>query len=212
MKKILVIIMACVLCLGLIGSAFAYFSDTETSTGNTFTAGTLDLTVDSQDDPNVVYVTESNMKPGDTRRNSWCLKNVGSIDGQPSITFSNIVNNDNGLTEPESAVDTTGGAGEGELGAIAYVAMRFRQPCGSGSWTSIRLTNNCGDPHPNGLNGLTVGLGQLNGCAADTPFPVLSQDEELEVQFTIFIMSSVGNIIQSDSVALDITFNLDQVP
>ena len=32
----------------LIGATFAFFSDSETSTGNTFTSGTLDLKVDSQ--------------------------------------------------------------------------------------------------------------------------------------------------------------------
>lgn len=32
----------------VIGGAFAFFSDTETSTGNTFTAGSIDLKVDSQ--------------------------------------------------------------------------------------------------------------------------------------------------------------------
>src|SRR3990167_7649784 len=36
----------------------AYFSDTETSTGNTFAAGTLDLKVDDQDDPNIVNVAD----------------------------------------------------------------------------------------------------------------------------------------------------------
>jgi len=42
-KKILFVLMACVLCIGLVGGAFAYFTDTETSTTNTFAAGTLDL-------------------------------------------------------------------------------------------------------------------------------------------------------------------------
>jgi predicted ribosomally synthesized peptide with SipW-like signal peptide len=45
MKKILIISMACILCLGLIGGAFAYFSDVETSAANTFTAGTLAIQI-----------------------------------------------------------------------------------------------------------------------------------------------------------------------
>jgi len=96
---------------------FTYFNDVETSTGNTFTAGTLDLKVGGQDDPNVVNITLSNMKPGDdTGYYKWVLKNVGTLPGKVSVTFSVIINDDNGLTEPESACDTTGGAGEGELG------------------------------------------------------------------------------------------------
>lgn len=48
MKKILFSVMAVVLCLGLMGGAFAYFSDTETSSGNTFTAGTIDLEMNDE--------------------------------------------------------------------------------------------------------------------------------------------------------------------
>jgi len=117
MKKVLFTLMACVLCLGLVGGAFAYFSDTETSTGNTFTAATLDLTVDGLDNPGIMHITVGNMKPGDdTGYYKWVLKNVGSISGYISATFSLMTNNDNGLNEPESAVDATGGAGQGELG------------------------------------------------------------------------------------------------
>ena len=44
MKKIIGLTIAIVLAVGIFGVAtFAYFTDTETSTGNTFTAGTLDL-------------------------------------------------------------------------------------------------------------------------------------------------------------------------
>ena len=48
MKRILFSLMAVVLCLGLMGGAFAYFSDVETSEDNTFTAGTIDLAVNDQ--------------------------------------------------------------------------------------------------------------------------------------------------------------------
>ena len=47
MKKILFSVMTMVLVVGLVGGgAFALFSDTETSTGNVFQAGTLDLHFD----------------------------------------------------------------------------------------------------------------------------------------------------------------------
>jgi predicted ribosomally synthesized peptide with SipW-like signal peptide len=43
MKKLLFAIMAIVLCVGLIGGAFAYFTDTLSSSGNNFTAGYTEL-------------------------------------------------------------------------------------------------------------------------------------------------------------------------
>jgi predicted ribosomally synthesized peptide with SipW-like signal peptide len=46
MKAILISLMVIGLVGGMVGGGlFAYFSDTETSTGNTFTAGTIDITV-----------------------------------------------------------------------------------------------------------------------------------------------------------------------
>jgi len=117
-KKILASVFVIgILALGIGWGTYSYFSDTETSSGNTFTAGTLDLKVDGKDGSDVVHITLSNMKPGDdTGYYKWVLKNVGTLPGRISVTFSVIINDDNGLTEPESACDTTGGEGEGELG------------------------------------------------------------------------------------------------
>jgi len=117
-KKILAsVFIIGILALGIGWGTYSYFSDTETSSGNTFTAGTLDLKVNDTDGSDVVHITLSNMKPGDdTGYYKWVLKNVGTLPGRISVTFSVIINDDNGLTEPESACDTTGGEGEGELG------------------------------------------------------------------------------------------------
>ncbi len=42
----------------------AFFSDTETSSGNTFTAGKLDLKINQSDNPSAL-VTITDLKPGD---------------------------------------------------------------------------------------------------------------------------------------------------
>lgn len=115
-KKILLIsvFVIGILALSIGWGTYSLFSDTETSSGNIFTAATLDLEVGSSP---VMVITLNNMKPGDdTGYYKWILKNVGTIPGKLSVTFSAMINDDNGLTEPESACDTTGGAGQGELG------------------------------------------------------------------------------------------------
>lgn len=115
-------ILASMLIIGVVSmllgaGTVSYFSDTETSTGNTFTAGTLDLKVDGVDDPSVMSITLSNMKPGDdTGYYKWVLKNAGTLPGKVSVTFSVIVNYENGQNEPEALVDPTTGDLEGELG------------------------------------------------------------------------------------------------
>ncbi len=91
MKKILisVSIIAGVAAI-VVGATTAFFSDTETSTGNTFTAGAIDLTVDSQASYNGQSVAEAtwtatdlgaehkffnfaDVKPGDSGENTISL-------------------------------------------------------------------------------------------------------------------------------------------
>ena len=80
MRKILFSLMTLVLVVGMVGAgAFAYFNDTETSTGNTFTAGTLDLQVNG-DNPWTAKVdaTLKDVKPCEVRWVIITLKNVGT--------------------------------------------------------------------------------------------------------------------------------------
>lgn len=56
---------------------FAYFSDTETSTGNSITAGDLDLTLNSGD--GFSYSFDNNIAPGDSATVSVNLENTGSV-------------------------------------------------------------------------------------------------------------------------------------
>ena len=190
------------------------FSDTETSTGNTFSAGTLDLTVDGQDDLNVVNVSLGDMKPGDgvggtehsTITYQWTLCNTGSLPGQPWIEIVNLKNLDNSCNEPETAVpDTTcGGDPEGELGANLFMQINaagsggFEYPHGG---VCVDSGRNC--PVDRWVSYGPVGQGTwqtipAGGCTA----PMV-----LEVE----IPTTVGNIIQSDSVEFDIVFHLDQI-
>lgn len=109
MKRMTVMsLMVVALAASLIGTAtLAYVSDTETSSGNSFAAGTLDLKIKDNNEPwsdNVsrTWVIE-NLAPGDTRS---CLieqiefRNFGSVPGSMiSIGCSNSVDDPPG---PES--------------------------------------------------------------------------------------------------------------
>jgi predicted ribosomally synthesized peptide with SipW-like signal peptide len=172
----------------------AYFSDTEKSEGNTFTAGTLDLEL-SAAQGSVVVLNVGPLAPGDSGSNTWIAKNVGSIAGKLSLTVSSITNNDNGLTEPErEAGDTTGGDGGGELGEYLDVVL----------WVDL---NGNGQKD----NGEVLYEGYLNGMAGTySDVATLGMDESVKIILEWSIDSSVGNIIQSDSASFDITFSLVQ--
>jgi predicted ribosomally synthesized peptide with SipW-like signal peptide len=78
MKKLLFIAMAAILSIGLIGGAFAYFTDTATTTANSFTAGTL--SIDNNELTSITAFTIPNMAPGDvTGEYSVIIRNDGSI-------------------------------------------------------------------------------------------------------------------------------------
>ena len=79
MKKILISAFTIFVAVAAVaGATFAVFSDTETSAGNTFAAGSLDLTVDG-DNTNVVKFNVSDMRPGNQPKGTYTLANVGSF-------------------------------------------------------------------------------------------------------------------------------------
>ncbi len=61
-----------------VGLTTAYFSDTETSTGNTISAGTIDISVDGSSVWDKTYTSElTDMKPGYVRYINFVVENTG---------------------------------------------------------------------------------------------------------------------------------------
>ena len=114
-EKILVSLMLIGLISLVIGSTYSFFSDIETSEDNSFIAGTLNLQV-GDEDPSTVKFTIQDLKPGDSGRIVWNVKNTGSLSGNFSVTVSAITSYENERIEPEEdAGDTTTGTIQGEL-------------------------------------------------------------------------------------------------
>ena len=168
---------------------FAYFSDSETSTGNTFGAGTLDLQVNGEN-PLTSAFAESNLYPGWADTEPIKVTNVGTIDGNTlTVSVQNLVNDDNSCNGPEALVDTTCGGVGGELGAkmdIVIYDVDAAAPIWSGKLNQLA-----------GAGSVSLG-GSLNA----------SQTRNFELQGSIG--TSVGNIIQSDAVTFDIVVDLTQ--
>jgi predicted ribosomally synthesized peptide with SipW-like signal peptide len=87
MKKILFALMAVVLCVGLVGGAFAYFTDTQASSNNVFASGNIQLSMANingtfSHDNNVVIGGATNMAPGHAVGPfTVYFKNTGTISG-----------------------------------------------------------------------------------------------------------------------------------
>jgi predicted ribosomally synthesized peptide with SipW-like signal peptide len=137
-----------------IGGTIAYFSDTETSTGNTFTAGTIDLTVSSTGIANGATCTFANgqvadqailscsdVKPGDSGTSKITF-NISSNTAWACMKVRNIVNGDGTCVEPEIAAETANGTScvangtsNGELAAHFNITVWDDADC-DGAWDS----------------------------------------------------------------------------
>lgn len=179
-----------------IGATKAWFSDTEASTGNSFTAGTLDLNLDGGN-TNVVKFNLSNLVPGNQPTGHWTLKNVGSVNGYVDIENVKVTGFENGCIEPETeAGDVTCGSDQGELQNVLGVYLFVDY--GKDGWFSA------GDKVI------------YNGLAKDMPthFELnepLNAGSDFNVQGIInWWSTSSDNLAQGDSMTVDMTYELGQ--
>ena len=188
----------------IIGATFAYFSDTETSNNNTFTAGSLDLTVDGNNGVNTVKFNLSNMKPLDSPiYPSYVIRNAGSVTGYLDLESISFVSDENSCIEPETeAGDTTcdnPGVGQGELGEAIHAQM----------W----LDETCNGMDPSDTNVLpTDSLVNTVPSHFSTNYPLAAGDQVCFLsKFSYYgLPSSVDNKTMGDSMAFNMTFELAQ--
>jgi len=200
MKKIIASLAMIVLVSTFaIGATRAYFSDTETSTGNTFTAGTLDLNVDGGN-INVVKFTVGNMRPGSQPKGTYTLANVGTVNGFIDLENIAVTSYENICITPETGAGdiTCGnpGMGKGELQDVVNVRL-FWDYDGDG-W---------------------IGVGETvfyNGLVKDLPGN-LEENKPLNAGNTTYITAIFDwwstpsdNLAQSDSMVLDLEIELGQ--
>lgn len=175
---------------------YAFFSDTESSTGNVFTAGTLDLALGS---PSSVGATiaNANFAPGESVSGSLVLTNAGSIVSGLTLDMTGTVT----VTDaPASSTDSDLG-GPSNPDIDQYLVLTTL------TYGSTDLLASIGDADGDGRANTLADLehvGTLSGLAAPaTTGTTLS----MTVQFS----TDGGNDLQGDSADLSLAFNLQQV-
>ncbi|KKR68565.1 MAG: hypothetical protein UU09_C0006G0012 [Microgenomates group bacterium GW2011_GWA2_40_6] len=205
MKRIILsLVLIAVAGTGVIGATRAYFSDTVTSNGNTFSTGTLNLTVDNKEDPLVLHLARTNLKPNapwtTQYGGQWVIKNTGSISGTVTVTIKNLKDYENGCLDPETETgDITCGSGvdQGELGKglLKNIVWQLNQaPWGSLTPSFSSLTSAIDVP----VTGVKYHLD-----------PGESKNAYLNINWD---NSSGDNQGQSDGVEFDVEFVLNQDP
>lgn len=194
MKKILGLTIAFMLLIGMgsIGT-WAYFQDTETSTGNVFAAGTLDLKTDDVDGVTQTLYA-SNLKPGDIVPGSITLKNTGSVAGSSVDLVFTYGENDTSPNPAPMSADAT--AAVIEVTTLTLEGYDFLllpindyQPNG---YTDIEDLKNANLSDPTGIG--------ASGDASDTKDFII----------TVQLRADTSGDFQYDGINITMTFTLNQ--
>ncbi len=172
------------------GAMYAYFNDTETSSGNSFTAGTLDLTVNGQETWNSTEFTLSNLVPGSSGFKTMLLTNAGNTPGALTGKLTNINNGPGITTEPEALLGTD----QGELAANMMITV----------WV---------DGNSNGqVDGTetTAYSGSVAAATSNWNLGSLAGGATSKVSISYLVPTSVNNVIQGDICTFSIEFTLTQ--
>lgn len=211
MKKILSLSIVALMVIGLVaGGTWAFFSDTETSNDNTWTAGTLnlvnviagtavdtDVVVTEQADglnDKVVFGGATPIVPGNSGTIKWTLTNEGNTAGFLTIDAATTFGEGGAATEPE-AVDEDG------------------TPVGLDTGIKVWVTKTIGETTTNIL-GATDAYVAMSGLAAALDAEVdvaMAAADVIIYELHWEVPTSVGNEIQGDTAELDITFTLNQI-
>ncbi len=236
MKKILISLVAIVAVgAAAIGGTIAFYNDTEVSTGNVFTAGTIDLTVDSK---GAVYNSDSlegwepvnltdeeffnfdDIKPADRGWRNLSL-HVGDNDAWACLLVTNKVNDENTPIDPELiAGDTTdNGIYDGELAQNIEVFV-WQDNNGDGVYKAaddVALTD---------LDGVTLDtLNNVTVADSDTGLPLTNtQTREIYIAWCAGDQTvdgangtiacdggGMGDVVQTDKFSADMTVYAVQV-
>jgi predicted ribosomally synthesized peptide with SipW-like signal peptide len=223
MKRIVISFMSIALVLAVIsGGTWAYFSDSEASTGNTFTVGTLNLVPSTSGtgpvgkytataggdgiNGNVVF---ARLAVGDSGSISWTLTNNGNMDGTLSIASTTSFA-ENGSNEPEAAVVGNNNGNNGDLDEFMGVRLKRGATYILGDATNYVPFS--------GLAALLNAESQVLAASGTLTY-VLEFEMATDVKGTgadgkfgtADDVQVDDNIVQSDSATVDITFTLTQL-
>ena len=212
MKKILFSFLTIGAVLALVGGAtYAVFTDVETSTGNTFTAGTIDIAVNDSNpwtESNQFALTD--MKPSYTDYIDFTINNVGTNPADVWKTLATVVTTDNVQSEPECAAEIgnwNGTACSGQsnkkdnidavIGYDLSVEL-YDQPNGTGNkvWYQ-RLYND--DVMISAIKDTKMYLGMI------------PEDYSMKVHQSYHMATGAGNEYQGDQMTFNIVLDAEQL-
>lgn len=217
MKTIFSAILSIALVSVLLGAGtYAYFGDTETSTGNMFAAGTLDS---KTSDNGVTYtdgVSENwvmgNMEPGvSVFLNTITLANKGIVEGQHmEISFSHFIDDNEGGQLESDTVKTS--SVPADLAKWIEVTTFTYDHSYLVTYDSSGYIGSIIDANANGwidLQDLTMAENTVVGGPLDNLNPPMIGGVET-MTMGLYFRPEATNDIQGDTLTTTVTFTLNQ--
>ena len=187
-KKVAMLAIGAMLAVALVGGGvYAYFNDTETSSGNQFSAGSLDLVLGGSGSATVSF---SNVAPGSVGVATMNIANQGTIGGAVTMTGANMVDGEGDNWEPE-----TNTAEPGDLSAQVDITV-FIDIDHDGSYNAGDSTRWTGKL--NALPSVMISCGSLAGSSS------------MDIGMYYSVDPLVNNDIMGDIVTFDIVFSMIQ--
>ena len=218
MKKIIISLAVIgVVSAVVIGGTIAYFSDTETSSGNTFTAGTIDIAINGEN-PWTSHYDIGDLKPGETGYINFDITNEGTnpvnisktltsingTGGAATYACSQVVTSANysASSEPECVAENGTPIDNVETQIIYDLSVKVYADSGTANliwWQAIytdadekSITDVYGSGTP-----VTLGMIPVGG--------------HMEVTQSYHFKETAGNEYQGDQLSFDITIKGDQL-
>ena len=212
-------------------ATYSFFSDTETSTGNTFTAGAIDLTVTHTDKATngacqfsntvagpIFYCTD--VKPGDSGESTLKF-NLTSNPAWACVQVNNVVDSDNECNDPELAAESVCTQnGNGELDQHLNLTIWIDDGAGAGescdndqSGTEQVLANNV--PLSTFMTQVGNQTSFVLPVADTTDQSMLGKNHALPVGEQCLgiawsVPTTTGNEVQTDKLGGDLVFYVEQ--
>ncbi|AKB33760.1 hypothetical protein MSSIH_3070 [Methanosarcina siciliae HI350] len=212
MKMIPSVLLIFFVLLLVSAGTWAAYTDVETSSGNTFTAGTLDLYM-TDNGPIIDYEwTLTNMIPGMSKSGQLNLYNNGTVADHVEITFSTICRDPGADAGNNEESDTLAGANGMDsylkVDSMSYSVYGSGNP-GTLVDNGISSVSSITDSNGNGF----IDLADLNGLTLDNLAPPgPNQQDPIDFNMKVTFDMSAPNDYQGDECILTMQFDLNQDP
>lgn len=183
-KRVLLGVLTIAVTAALAGiGTWALFSDTASSAGNQFTAGTMNLQVNGAEELDSLHFGD--VYPGWSETVDYTVTNDGDVQGRLELDSMNATETGGAHPSAEQAVDPDN---DGDLA------------------DNVTVTATAG-----GVEVFSGTLAEFVD-ADPTDLGIMAGGDEADVELTFSVDSTVGNEIQGDDVVFDLGFTLTSVP